>query len=293
MDNGSQIMKLNGKSFYWATKFMDKKVLDSIYAIYELCRKIDDMVDEQDAHKAKQDLEFLKKNISIGKLKKQFPVLNIINDNQFPQEKYINEFIKGQESDLEFKQPKSINELLKYCYRVAGVVGLMLCDALEIKDKKLRYYAIDLGIAMQLTNIARDIDEDLSKGRVYIPVNMVGKIDIEKIIDNEKEMKINNKKLELLNIASKYFKSANKAIEVLPSNISKGFGLASQLYEGIGKKIIKKSKSYKEGRIYLNIYEKLEITIKYFMKIQTKKKYVIPHNKILHFPIKTSPDVNA
>ena len=75
----------------------------------------------------------------------------------------ISELIKGINSDINFQRYKNNAALIKYCYRVAGIVGLMMIKALKIKDIEASYYAIDLGIAMQLTNISRDIMEDFNK----------------------------------------------------------------------------------------------------------------------------------
>ena len=96
----------------------------------------------------------------------------------------------GQQSDLSHTQPKSIDELIVYCYRVAGIVGLMVCDALEVKNIKIRQYAIDLGIAMQLTNICRDIKEDAAMGRIYLPQDLVGNLRANQVnIPNKKILK--------------------------------------------------------------------------------------------------------
>ena len=75
----------------------------------------------------------------------------------------INELTKGIKSDENFTRYKDTNELIRYCYRVAGVVGLMMVKALKIKDNRAKHYAIDLGIAMQLTNISRDVMQDYRK----------------------------------------------------------------------------------------------------------------------------------
>lgn len=285
---------MHGKTFYWASKFMDKKLKDPIYAIYEMCREIDDMVDVNDNPIAKREITNLKKNLSMTKLKKRFHCLKNIDKKKFPQNEYLKEFILGQESDIEFKQPKSINELLNYCYRVAGVVGLMVCDAVEIKDKNLKYFAIDLGIGMQLINIIRDIKEDAENKRVYIPENLIGKVTPDDVLNNQKVInKIDSEKRRLLKIADSYFTSANYAISFLPNNVSKCFALASKLYKAIGIKILKKEKSYLVGRVYLNNFEKLLITLRCCFSSKRKMSYHPVHNNMLHLPIKNLPNVDG
>ena len=83
----------------------------------------------------------------------------------------ISELIRGIESDLQPVMVGTEAELLRYCYRVAGTVGLLMCDVLGVHDSRAKAHAIDLGIGMQLTNIARDVQEDAGMGRRYVPVS--------------------------------------------------------------------------------------------------------------------------
>ena len=293
MSDSRQIIKKNGKSFYWASKFLGKDHIDPIYSIYEMCRKLDDIVDEQSKEAAIKEIGLLKKDLTKENLQNKFESLKRLDDDQFPQIKYFEEFILGQESDINFEQPKSINELLRYCYRVAGVVGLMVCDAVNIKDENLKFFAIDLGIAMQLVNIVRDIQEDAIRGRVYIPENLIGAVSASDIlIKPDLITKVEQEKLRILNIADKYFNSANYAIKFLPKEVSMAFGLASNLYQGIGKKIIKKEQPFTNGRVYLNGAEKLFHTLKFLLKSKNNKNYQPIHNNMLHLPIKNSPSTN-
>lgn len=282
MINNEILIKKHGKSFYWASKFLDKKFVDPIYKVYEICRIIDDIVDKQESSKAIKDLQLIKNNKSSLKIK------NKIN------KKYLSEFIKGQESDLKFRQPETIDELIQYCYRVAGVVGLMVCDAVNIKDNNLKFFAIDLGIAMQLVNIIRDIKEDAENKRVYLPITLIGKTSHLEVINNSKVVEnINIEKIKILNIADKYFKSANYAIQFLPKEVSKAFGLASRIYDGIGRKIIKQEHNYTHGRVYLNNFEKFIYTLKYLIKLKGKPTKNLIHNAQLHFPILGLPNTNG
>ncbi len=162
-----------------------------------------------------------------------------------PSKDIINQFMLGQQSDLSHKQPRSINELTIYCYRVAGIVGLMVCDALEVKNSNIRRYAIDLGIAMQLTNISRDIKEDSAMGRVYLPKSLVGRLLADEVNSPNKATynKIKACQNTLLKLADKYYASADLAIPFLPGRTSLAIKIASKLYQAIGKKIINKDVS--------------------------------------------------
>ena len=234
----NNIIRKHGKTFYWASKFLDKNLLIPIYSIYEMCREIDDIVDNHESNFAILELEKIKQNLSAQELKKRFTCLQAIDEKRLPSIEYLNEFILGQESDTHFHQPQSMDELLHYCYRVAGVVGLMVCDAVGIKDKNLKYFAIDLGIAMQLVNIIRDIKEDAENNRIYLPESLIGKVCPDDVLNNAFVInKINIEKKRILAIADNYFNSANHAIEFLQADVSICFKVASRLYQAIGIKI--------------------------------------------------------
>ena len=281
MKKQAQIIQKYGKTFYWASFLLEKKIKLRLFSIYAFCRKIDDMVDNNNKELNKNlKKDFHKKIEGFVGLEKKFN----------PSKEIMNQFILGQKSDLSHKQPRSINELTIYCYRVAGIVGLMVCDALEIKDINIRRYAIDLGIAMQLTNICRDIKEDSVIGRVYLPQNLVGNLkarDIE-IPNKNAYKKIKLCQNTLLHLADDYYASAELAIPLLPGRTSLAIRIASKLYQAIGRKISNKNISYLDGRVFVTKYEKLKIT---FVNI-LPKKYPIQlnsHNKKLHTAIMNLP----
>ena len=282
MKKQAQIIQKYGKTFYWASFFLEKKIKLRLFSIYAFCRKIDDIVDNN-----KKELNIdLKKNFYkkiegfIG-LEKKFN----------PSKEITKQFILGQKSDLSHKQPRSINELTIYCYRVAGIVGLMVCDALEVKNSNIRRYAIDLGIAMQLTNISRDIKEDSAMGRVYLPKSLVGRLLADEVNSPNKATynKIKACQNTLLKLADKYYASADLAIPFLPGRTSLAIKIASKLYQAIGKKIINKDVSYLKGRVFINKYEKLRITLANIFLITNKHTQLKIHNKKLHTSIMNLP----
>ncbi|MDC0182658.1 phytoene/squalene synthase family protein [Nitrosomonadales bacterium] len=281
MKNQAQIIQQHGKTFYWASFFLEKTVRSRLFSIYAFCRKVDDIVD---TNKKKSTNNFNKNLEEFTNLEKRFR----------PSKEIITQFILGQQSDLSHTQPKTIDELIIYCYRVAGIVGLMVCDALEVKDIKLRHYAIDLGIAMQLTNICRDIKEDANMERVYLPESMVGKIKPKgvKIPSKDVLKKIETCQKKLLDLADDYYASAEYAIPFLPGKTSLAIRVAANIYQAIGKKIINNNISYIEDRVFVNNYEKLKITFfKIFSKGKSSNK-LKTHNIKLHNAIKDLPGAN-
>jgi len=285
MINQGKIIQKYGKTFYWASFFLEESVKLKLFSIYAFCRKIDDLVDSDD----KKLDKYLKENFhkiteKVAGLEKKF----------HPSKDIINQFMLGQQSDLSHKQPKSINELIIYCYRVAGIVGLMVCDALGVKDTKKRLYAIDLGIAMQLTNICRDIQEDAAMGRVYLPQSLVGKLKPNEISNPNKIIfkRINLCQRKLLNLADKYYESAEHAIPFLPGKTVLAIRLASKIYQAIGRKIINKNISYLEGRVFITKYQKLQITLINVFSIKKSYNKLIMHKISMHRAIKHLPGAN-
>ena len=225
--------------------------------------------------------------------KETFEEFKSIDSKLHPRQDIIIEFLKGQLSDLDFRQPNDLGQLLKYCYRVAGVVGLMICDVLDIHDSKLRYFAIDFGIAMQLTNICRDIKEDAQIGRIYLPKNETASLAIGNFRSpsNTDLIIINSSRDKLIKLADEYYQSGMYGINQLPIKIKRSFRVASNIYQGIGHKILQKRCSFNEQRVYLSKFEKLNLTIKTFLK-RSKSIDRPLHQKKLHASLQNLPDTD-
>jgi phytoene synthase len=258
------LMRKHGKTFYWASFFLDKSKMQAIYSIYSFCRKIDDMVDEA------QTPDIAKKRLLIfmeaWKTCKSHPVINLLSDipkENWPNQKLVKNFLNGQISDIKFSTFKSEKSLIIYCYQVAGTVGLMVCDIFGVKDKKMRYFAIDLGIAMQLVNISRDIYEDSLRNRVYLPESLIGKYSAKEIAnpDIETAKKIDKARKKIIKLANIYFDSASRAIDHLPKGASLAVKLASALYQRIGYQLMNAQYVHNEKRCYVSNFSKLLITL--------------------------------
>ena len=289
-------MRKHGKTFYWASFFLDKSKMQAIYSIYSFCRKIDDMVDEA------QTPDIAKKRLLIfmeaWKTCKSHPVINLLSDipkENWPNQKLVKNFLNGQISDIKFSTFKSEKSLIIYCYQVAGTVGLMVCDIFGVKDKKMRYFAIDLGIAMQLVNISRDIYEDSLRNRVYLPESLIGKYSAKEIAnpDIETAKKIDKARKKIIKLANIYFDSASRAIDHLPKGASLAVKLASALYQQIGYQLMKAHYERKEKRCYVSNFSKFMITLgiitKYLISFKQEMKL---HNKNLHKFIHNLPDAH-
>ena len=290
------LMRKHGKTFYWASFFLDKSKMQAIYSIYSFCRKVDDMVDEA------KNPDIAKKRLLIfmeaWKRGKSHPVINLLSDipkENWPNQKLVKNFLNGQISDIKFSTFKSEKSLIIYCYQVAGTVGLMVCDIFGVKDKKMRYFAIDLGIAMQLVNISRDIYEDSLRNRVYLPESLIGKYSAKEIANPNKETarKIDEARKKIIKLANIYFDSASRAIDHLPKGASLAVKLASALYQQIGYQLMNAQYVHNEKRCYVSNFYKLLITLgiitKYFTSFKEEMKV---HNANLHKFIHNLPDAH-
>ena len=237
------IIKENSKTFYKAFSMLKSKMdRQAIYAIYAYCRIVDDAIDE---YKDIVLLESYQRKLeSLIKKEPQsdfvFRALAHVVENYYPNDYDFKPYfglIEGQKQDYTFKQPKTLDDLLNYCYLVAGVVGEMLSYVLAPKDaiSDVRKVAIDLGEAMQITNILRDIGEDRKRARIYIPLDLMEQFnytqnDLEAGVVNENFIKLFE---HLATYAENRYKIALEKINLFKPDARKPLMLASMMYAAI------------------------------------------------------------
>lgn len=180
-----EIIKEHSKSFYFAFSRLPEEKAKAVYAIYAFCRQVDDSIDEADSsveqQKALQSIKKLLEQFEKGDIP-DLPVWRALRDvfNRFDMSlKPFYDQLEGQTMDYNFKQPETLADLEKYSYFVAGSVGLMLLPILATKhQQELKDTAISLGVAMQITNILRDVGEDQREiNRIYLPVDLMKEVD--------------------------------------------------------------------------------------------------------------------
>lgn len=178
-----KITKKFAKTFYLSSLFLPKAKKNASYAVYAICRLSDESVDQSTCLDQENELKKLEQKISVAysQLEIQESLLiafrYTINNYNIPKE-YFDTLIAGMRMDLEIKRYANFTALKDYCYKVAGVVGLIMLKIFGNKDNIAYDYAIKLGIAMQLTNILRDIKEDLGRERIYLPFDEMLKFNI-------------------------------------------------------------------------------------------------------------------
>ena len=244
----TDLLKRHAKSFYWASYFLDSKIYAKCCALYNFCRSLDDIADKKsELEKKKTDFKnfknkFFERDADNETIKDMWTLilsekisLNVVKD-----------LFDGVETDLsERVMFKSKSELITYSYRVAGTVGLMMAKIFKIKNKKALLGAINLGIAMQLTNIARDVVEDESINRKYING------DFSSIT-------------ETLSNADDFYRKSYFSIKEIPIRSRFSIIVARRLYQKIGNYILKKKNKenyIKAGKIYVPLYRKILETL--------------------------------
>jgi len=240
------------KSFNWAGFFLPKKIYLKCSNLYDFCRTIDNIADDEGEINAKK--------INLLNFKNKFnnqDYSDLIIKNMWSlikeykiSTKIVNDLFDGVETDLKSKvQINSKKELFIYSYRVAGTVGLMMAKILNVKDKNSLKSAIDLGIAMQLTNISRDIVEDSKNNRFYISHNF------ESI-------------KETLKIADLFYESSFPSIKKIPISFRFSILVARRVYRKIGQNILNKKsiENYNNsGKIYVaNIGKIIQTFLSFF-----------------------------
>ncbi len=266
------------KSFNWAGFFLPKKIYQDCAKLYAFCRVLDDTADEKSSLASKIEkfnkIKFFFKNslkLDINDRHStneyEIIILDIINlaENYKIKKIIIEDLIDGVASDLKKKiHFRSVKDLLIYSYRVAGTVGLMMSKILNVNDRRSLKGAIDLGIAMQLTNIARDVIEDKKMNREYI------KPDFENI-------------QATLKLAELFYESSFSSIQKIPFRYKFSIIVARRIYRQIGRKILQKGnmRNYeKSGKIYLNNFEKIyhsiisifDLILVYLREIETHQR---------------------
>ena len=240
-------LSIYAKSFNWAGFFLPKIKYKNCSALYDFCRTVDNIVDDDgNLNLKKKNLiefkkKFFEKDFSSSKIENMWDLINEFSIST----KIIEDLFDGVETDLVEKvKLNSRKDLLIYSYRVAGTVGLMMAKILRVNSERGLNSAIDLGIAMQLTNIARDVIEDKKRNREYIDHNII-------------TIK------ETLKLADMFYNSSFKSIREIPISCRFAILVARRVYRQIGYEILKKKdlEDYERaGKIFVTNVGKIKQT---------------------------------
>ncbi len=292
------LFQVHARSFHFASRYLDEENRRSFAALYAFCRLADDFADEIDIppKALEEELDALKDIVARMDTGEVFdhPVLRAFGDTMKKYRipiKYMFELIEGVRMDLRFKEIRTIQELEKYCYHVASTVGIMLCYIMGATDPLTIERAIDLGHALQLTNILRDIAEDFDNGRIYIPLETRQQFRVDKTDFEKQEVSPNFKwliKHEMARAQSYYAKS-EIGIQDLPPAAAFTVKVASRVYAEIMNEIRKMDYQVFKNRAVVPKWKKLWIAYKLRREYYREKKAYekAPRKKVIEETVVT------
>lgn len=261
------------QSFAAAARLFDKETRGDAVMLYAWCRHCDDVIDGQTLGHAQEAnfrtgqqerLELLRAQTAAALAGEYtndptFEALRrVVKRHQIPA-RHPQELLRGFEMDVANRHYATIDDTLDYCYHVAGVVGVMMAMIMGVRDPKVLDRASDLGLAFQLTNIARDVVDDARVGRVYVPTELLEKHGVSDIRPDDRSQwpALHAAALELLDLAERYYASAYIGMSSLPPRSAWAIGAARRVYRAIGSKLRAGGPSAWESRVSTSKAEKV------------------------------------
>ncbi|MGE5811865.1 MAG: presqualene diphosphate synthase HpnD [Ignavibacteria bacterium] len=243
-DQAKNIARKSSSSFYYAFNLLPTDKREAMNTVYAFCRETDDIIDEGNLPDELKYEKLRKWRIELEKAfsgNSDYSLLNrlgkTIQKFNIPYEPFF-ELLKGMEMDLQRKRYLTFDDLQLYCYRVASTVGLMCIEIFGYKHKSAKDFAINLGIALQLTNILRDVKKDSQSGRIYLPQKDLIRFNYTE--DDILSQNYNENFIELMRFeaerAKEYFSKATENLNLE----DKGGMFAARAMQHIYRKLLEK-----------------------------------------------------
>jgi len=270
------ITRQSNTSFYYSFSLLPKHKREAIHAVYAFCRYTDDIVDEGSEDAGKKVVLLRKWRMELARTLRGESAIPLLNQLALTARKFnipvdhFYELIRGVEMDLSKKRYNSFDELKEYCYLVASSVGLMCRQIFGYKNESTRDYAINLGIALQLTNILRDVKDDAKRGRIYLPLE-----DMKRFGVTEKDILQNNYTQNFVNLmrfecrrAEEYFDLARNALKDEDKHYFLAARIMWSIYAHTLKRIERANYNVFRQRIGISKPLKLLIAFRYWLSHQ-------------------------
>jgi phytoene synthase len=292
-----QQLKKYGTTFHFASQFLSAAQMQSAAELYGICREIDDLADTaSDASQARTQLLVLRQALIYRDNAHPIVAKALAIQPSIGLDALI-ELIDGVLLDTEKVAIQSEAELLRYCYQVAGTVGLLMCDLFGVKDPVARHHAVDLGVAMQLTNICRDVYEDALNGRVYLPGDLFESMTAEKIVSPDAQTAESIKHVVgyLLSEAEIRYESGISGLCFLPTQARLAIYVAALTYREIGLVIADRRFDIWAGRAFTTKTHKCLIALRCVVTFLFSRKahqYQGFHDAELHRGLNNRPGVH-
>lgn len=294
-----EVLSKHARSFRWAGSFLPADRLDDAAVVYALCRLIDDIADERESDEdALRELAALERELREEDAPRPLVALFLetAKRTQIPVAAAL-ELIVGVRTDMHPVRVSDDASLLRYCYRVAGTVGLMMCGVLGVRDAEALPYAIDLGVGMQLTNICRDVAEDAGRERVYLPATRLAEAGVEPgslLARGASRAPSAPVVRDLLLLAERYYGSADAGMRYIPWRARFAILVASRVYRAIGFRVRAQGFDPDRGRAYLGTGRKLWWTLRalaHGLRLAVQRPRA--HRAALHAPLAGLPGTNT
>jgi 15-cis-phytoene synthase len=267
------IIQAGSKSFAAAARLFDRRTRGSAYLLYAWCRHCDDVIDGQDlgfrtgpatVHDPCAELRRLEQ-LTAAALDGEpmadpvFSALQEVARRHAIPRRYPFELLQGFAMDVEGRRPDTIEDTLTYCYHVAGVVGVMMSIIMGARDEETLDRACDLGLAFQLTNIARDIVDDAACGRIYVPQQWLHEAGIPpaEVADVRHRVALAALAERLLGVAEDYYISSRQGIARLTWRSAWAVATASVVYRKIGREVVRRGPAAWDRRVSTSKLQKL------------------------------------
>ncbi len=266
-----QSIETHSKSFALASKLLPASSRDDAAVLYAWCRQVDDAIDESPPERCKDELSQLYAELDsvYSGASQADPILaafqEVVARRNIPKS-YPLELVRGMEMDATHQQYSDMETLYRYCYRVASTVGLMMTHVIGLRRDAAMTQAAHLGIAMQLTNISRDVLEDWERGRLYLPDALLerhGAGDLRshlgEAFPTEYTNSVASALRELLETADRYYQSGDVGMAALPWRAAFGVRTARLVYSDIGREIARQHHDVTAGRAFVGKARKLAL----------------------------------
>lgn len=281
--DSTKTLRRHGRSFYWAGQLLSGEQMSRAASLYSLCRGIDDLADDAvtDAQKlaAKHKLFDLSQALAdnaepAGELNAAYWQAQQLFADKPQALKALQDMIATVQQDLQPVRMAGHHELLHYAYGVAGTVGVMMTSVLEGRQQaRALPHAIDLGIGMQLTNIARDVLEDAHLGRVYLPADSrTGALEPRALVAGDAPARHDawNGLCELITLAETYYASGWQGLIYLPLRARLAIAVAACVYREIGRQILRRGEErYWQSRCVVGPGRKLVVSVRALAQLTT------------------------
>jgi phytoene synthase len=272
-ENSREVIEAGSKSFAAAARLFKRQIRDDVYLLYAWCRYCDDVIDGQQLGFEATALTESDQRRCLDRITEQtrkainnepvdsapFEGLRFVVQQHRIPANYPMELIQGFVMDVEGHRYETLEDTLLYCYHVAGVVGIMMAYIMGVRKNEVLLRAADLGIAFQLTNIVRDVMDDATVNRIYLPFSWLSESGVspERIEARENRDAVFEVAKRLLNVADRYYESAREGIRELPLSCAWAISAADGVYHNIGDIVIARGARAWDERASTSRYRKL------------------------------------